>query len=192
HGAPPSWRGRGPKARRRPLGRSAASPTAKPSFAVDHLADDPTSLIADQPGDQPRRIVRLAEPAGGELSLNGLNDLERTITTDLVQVTGVDRARIDGVENDPLLDETVGDRGGDPGQRGLGGGVGDLVTHRAQLLAGGHPDDATAGPSVVLGRERLGRQQGGAGVDLPVPIQEVSAELTELAVTAAAGVIAHQ
>jgi len=107
-------------------------------------------------------------------------------------VAGVDRAGIDRVERDRPLGELVGQRAGDRREGALAGGVGDLVSHGAEVLPGSHEDDAPAGAPVVLGGEGLRQQDGGSSGDGPVRVEHRGIEGAEWAVTAAAGVVADE
>jgi hypothetical protein len=59
-------------------------------------------------------------------------------------------------------------------------------------LPGGHEDDPAAGSAIVLRGEGLGKQEGGTGIDGPVPVEHIRIECAQRPVVAAAGVVAHE
>lgn len=107
-----------------------------------------------------------------------------------VRPAGVGRAGIDRVHRDPALDDRVGQREDQLGQRPFGRPVADLAGHRAQVLTRGEQHHPAAFPGEP-GGELLHQQQGGTHVDRPAQVQLLGGQLTETARTGS-GVVAHQ
>lgn len=91
-----------------------------------------------------------------------------------------------------MVGQLVGDGGGDDGDRGLGGGVGDLAWHRPQLLTGREEHDRARIPELVVVGEGLGEQDRSSRVHGPVTIQRVPIQCSDRAVGSGKGLVADQ
>lgn len=98
----------------------------------------------------------------------------------------------EGARSAATEDKVGSDRGRGAGEGCLRDRVGQVVAHRPELLARGHPDDSTTETSVVSCGEGLGQQQCCSGVDRPVSVVCYGSCIADRYRIASVGVVAHQ
>ena len=135
-----------------------------------------------QPRDQPRRVLRLAEAAGGDHG----QQPRAQLVADPARVghPGVDR--VDGdAERHHLRRELAHERL----QPALGGGVGQLAEHRPEVLAGDQAHDPAGLARRVAARELAAQQRRRAQVDRVVVVEHRGVERRVAGVDRVGGVV---